>query len=94
MDEASRNFPLHAAEKKGDMQSTSSCAAKRRCSRPTTRVIIEDVRLLGWKVSECRCDVREMIVDLLVQRSASSFLGRRFASSISSSFRNSMFSKR
>lgn len=43
----SRNWPRQACWKYGEMQRTSSCAAKSRCSRPTTRVIIEDVRLLA-----------------------------------------------
>ena len=43
---ASMNWPRQAAWKKGDVQRTSSCAANSRCSRPTTRVIIEDVNVL------------------------------------------------
>lgn len=60
---ASMNWPLQAAWKNGDMQRTSSCAAKSRCSRPTTRVIIEDVNVLQLIVSDRRLLKNDKISD-------------------------------
>lgn len=51
-DAASINCPRQAAWKKGDMQRTSSCAANSRCSRPTTSVMIEEVRVLCKNISD------------------------------------------
>jgi hypothetical protein len=45
------------------MQRTSSCAAKSRCSRPTTRVIIEDVNVLQLIVSDRRLLKNDKISD-------------------------------
>lgn len=42
----SKNCPRRAAEKKGDRDNTSSCAAKSRCSGPMQSVMIADVRVL------------------------------------------------
>jgi len=46
------NCPRQAAWKKGEWQRTSSCAAKSRCSRPTTRVMIDEVNVLKMRVSD------------------------------------------
>ena len=42
----SRNWPRQMAAKKGEVERMSSWAAKRRCSTPTQRVTMGEVRLL------------------------------------------------
>lgn len=56
----SKNWPLKAAAKKGDSDRTSSCAAKRRWSRPTIKVTIGLVRVLHIDRCQPPCPMRSI----------------------------------